>query len=104
MRVEDRISRQGPTDLCSWAHHEKSIGGVSTIRFRMLEDATRIQLDPYANLTVEKIHLAAGEVFRRVGVTLLARIRRVGVRRCSGQRRRCVPGPLLTFLVAVLAY
>jgi aminopeptidase N len=37
----------------------KWIGGVNTIRFRMLEDDTRIQLDLYANLTVEKILLGA---------------------------------------------
>src|SRR5688572_15587297 len=36
---------------------KKWIGGVNTIRFRMLEDDTRIQLDLYANLTVEKILL-----------------------------------------------
>ena len=36
---------------------KKSIGGVNTIRFKMLEDDTRIQLDLYANLTVEKILL-----------------------------------------------
>jgi len=38
---------------------KKSIGGVNTIRFKMLEDDTRIQLDLYANLTVEKILLGA---------------------------------------------
>jgi aminopeptidase N len=38
---------------------KKWIGGVNTIRFKMLEDDTRIQLDLYANLTVEKILLGA---------------------------------------------
>jgi aminopeptidase N len=38
---------------------KKWIGGVNTIRFRMLEDDTRIQLDLYANLTAEKILLGA---------------------------------------------
>jgi aminopeptidase N len=37
----------------------KWIGGVNTIRFRMLRDDTRIQLDLYANLTIEKILLGA---------------------------------------------
>ena len=36
---------------------KKSISGVNTIRFKMLDDDTRIQLDLYANLTVEKILL-----------------------------------------------
>lgn len=33
----------------------KFISGKNTIRFKMLEDATRIQLDLYANLAVDKI-------------------------------------------------
>lgn len=37
----------------------KSITGTNTIRFKMLQDATRIQLDLYANLTVDKILLGA---------------------------------------------
>jgi aminopeptidase N len=37
----------------------KSIAGTNTIRFKMLQDATRIQLDLYANLTVDKILLGA---------------------------------------------
>jgi aminopeptidase N len=35
----------------------KSISGKNSIRFKMLEDSTRIQLDLYANLNVEKILL-----------------------------------------------
>ena len=34
---------------------KKSISGKNTIRFKMLEDDTRIQLDLYANLNVDKI-------------------------------------------------
>ena len=37
----------------------KSIAGRNTIRFRMMKDDTRIQLDLYANLEVDKIVLAA---------------------------------------------
>src|SRR5262245_40001360 len=33
----------------------KTIGGKNTIRFRMLADDTRIQIDLYANLNVDKI-------------------------------------------------
>jgi aminopeptidase N len=36
---------------------KKSIAGKNTIRFRMLQDDTRIQLDLYANLTVDRILL-----------------------------------------------
>src|SRR4249920_2332271 len=36
---------------------KKSIAGRNTIRFRMLEDDTRIQLDLYANLNVDRILL-----------------------------------------------
>jgi aminopeptidase N len=36
---------------------KKSIAGKNTIRFRMLKDDTRIQLDLYANLNVDKIVL-----------------------------------------------
>ena len=36
---------------------KKSIAGRNTIRFRMLKDDTRIQLDLYANLNVDKILL-----------------------------------------------
>src|SRR4249920_463664 len=36
---------------------KKSIAGRNTIRFRMLKDDTRIQLDLYANLGVDKILL-----------------------------------------------
>src|SRR5512132_3566916 len=36
---------------------KKSIAGKNTIRFRMLEDDTRIQIDLYADLTVDKILL-----------------------------------------------
>jgi aminopeptidase N len=36
---------------------KKSIAGRNTIRFKMLEDDSRIQLDLFANLTVEKILL-----------------------------------------------
>src|SRR5262245_40070901 len=35
----------------------KSIAGTNTIRFRMLNDDTRIQLDLYANLNIDKIVL-----------------------------------------------
>ncbi len=38
---------------------KKSIAGRNTIRFRMLGDDTRIQLDLYANLNVDKILLGA---------------------------------------------
>ena len=36
---------------------KKWIGGKNTIRFKMLRDDTRIQLDLYANLTIDKILL-----------------------------------------------
>src|SRR3954466_3837733 len=36
---------------------QKSISGTNTIRFRMLEDATRVQLELYANLDVDRIAL-----------------------------------------------
>ena len=36
---------------------KKSISGKNTIRFKMLKDDTRIQLDLYANLSVDKILL-----------------------------------------------
>jgi aminopeptidase N len=36
---------------------KKTIGGKNTIRFRMLQDDTRIQLDLYANLAVDRILL-----------------------------------------------
>ena len=38
---------------------KKSIAGRNTIRFRMLKDDTRIQLDLYANLDVDKILFGA---------------------------------------------
>src|SRR3954467_4751628 len=38
---------------------KKSIAGTNTIRFRMLKDDTRIQLDLYANLDVDRIMLGA---------------------------------------------
>ena len=38
---------------------KKSIAGRNTIRFRMLKDDTRIQLDLYANLNVDRILLGA---------------------------------------------
>src|SRR3954469_22887677 len=38
---------------------KKSIAGKNTIRFRMLKDDTRIQLDLYANLNVDQILLGA---------------------------------------------
>jgi aminopeptidase N len=38
---------------------KKFISGKNAIRFKMLEDATRIQLDLYSNLTVEKIEMDA---------------------------------------------
>src|SRR5262245_24545395 len=37
----------------------KTIGGKNTIRFRMLADDTRIQLDLYANLNVDRILLGS---------------------------------------------
>src|SRR5512140_2683790 len=37
---------------------KKYIKGRNTIRFRMLEDGSRIQLDLFANLNVDKIVLA----------------------------------------------
>ena len=36
---------------------KKFISGKNTVRFRMLEDGTRIQLDLYANLTLERVML-----------------------------------------------
>ena len=36
---------------------KKTIAGTNTIRFRMLADGTRIQLDLYANLAVDRILL-----------------------------------------------
>jgi len=41
---------------------KKSIGGKNTIRFKMLKDDTRIQLDLFANLKVDKILLGATEL------------------------------------------
>ena len=41
---------------------KKSIGGRNTIRFRMLKDDTRIQLDLVANLNVDRIVLDAAEL------------------------------------------
>jgi aminopeptidase N len=38
---------------------KKWIGGRNTIRFRMLQDDTRIQLDLYANLTIDRIVMGA---------------------------------------------
>ena len=38
---------------------KRTISGKNTIRFKMLADATRIQLDLYANLQIEKILLGA---------------------------------------------
>ncbi len=38
---------------------KKLVSGKNTIRFRMLKDASRIQLDLYANLSVDKITLGA---------------------------------------------
>jgi aminopeptidase N len=40
----------------------KGISGRNTIRFRMLQDDTRIQLDLYANLNVDRITLGATEL------------------------------------------
>src|SRR4051794_11250033 len=40
----------------------KSIAGKNTIRFRMLEDDTRIQLDLYESLRIDKILLGAAEL------------------------------------------
>jgi aminopeptidase N len=41
---------------------KKFISGKNTIRFKMLAEDTRIQLDLYANLTIEKILLGAEEL------------------------------------------
>ena len=41
---------------------KKFIGGKNTIRFRMLKDDARIQLDLYANLNVDRIMLGAAEL------------------------------------------
>src|SRR6186997_2096501 len=38
---------------------KKTIAGKNTIRFKMLKDDTRIQLDLYANLNVDKIEMGA---------------------------------------------
>ena len=38
---------------------KKFLSGKNTIRFRMLKDDTRVQIDLYANLTVEKILIGA---------------------------------------------
>ena len=40
----------------------KFISGTNTIRFRMLEDDTRIQIDLYENLTIDRISLAGREL------------------------------------------
>src|SRR5690349_23405431 len=37
---------------------KRTVSGKNTIRFKMLEDDNRIQIDLYANLTVDKILLA----------------------------------------------
>ena len=47
---------QTGADLVGW------VAGKNTIRFRMLEDDTRIQLDLYANLAVDKILLDKTEL------------------------------------------
>ena len=41
---------------------QRFIGGKNTVRFRMLEDDTRIQLDLYANLNVDRITLGEREL------------------------------------------
>ena|SRR5687767_3387215 len=41
---------------------KKFISGKNTIRFRMLKDDTRIQLDLFANLNVDKILLGSTEL------------------------------------------
>src|SRR5262245_578613 len=41
---------------------KKLISGKNTIRFKMLQDDSRIQLELYANLNVEKIVLGAAEL------------------------------------------
>ncbi len=41
---------------------KKFLSGKNTIRFKMLQDDTRIQLDLYANLTVEKITFGRKEL------------------------------------------
>jgi aminopeptidase N len=41
---------------------QKLLSGKNTVRFRMLEDDTRIRLDLYANLTVERIMLGTNEL------------------------------------------
>ena len=40
----------------------KAISGKNTVRFRMLQDDTRIQLDLYANLDVDRIMLGTTEL------------------------------------------
>lgn len=58
---------------------KKTIRGKNTIRFRMLKDDSRIQLDLYDNLNVDKIELA--------GPTQLARGRKVQRAESKGQGR-----------------
>jgi aminopeptidase N len=41
---------------------KKTISGKNTIRFRMIKDDTRIQLDLYSNLNIDKILLGATEL------------------------------------------
>ena len=41
---------------------KKHLAGTNTIRFRMLEDDTRIQIDLYANLNVDRISMAGREL------------------------------------------
>jgi len=41
---------------------KKFISGKNTVRFRMLQDDTRIQLDLYANLAVDRIMLGSNEL------------------------------------------
>ena len=74
--VQPRSRRRGPTScaentaaiaptticssiisMCASTRSKKFISGKNTIRFRMLKDDTRIQLDLYANLDVDKILL-----------------------------------------------
>ena len=43
------------TSTCGSTRRRRSISGKNSIRFRMLKDDTRIQIDLYANLAIEKI-------------------------------------------------
>ena len=64
----------------------KFISGRNTVRFRMLKDDSRIQLDLFANLAVDKIQLAGRGAEVRAGAG--DRVRRVSGAAEEGARVR----------------